>query len=214
MCTISSWGLDGFGHQLMSTVRCKEYALQNDFAFVGTKKTRMEHTDPDKPMLLEVLTNISGSERYDVTPRRHGACDKGCDSFAVCGDCLSKPDLQIRRRVARALCANVPPHRVVPCEARYACFHLRQTQSWEQDRWLSDRRPDLRRLNRSRASHKAVITHGHFDDPAFFKADYCIFSTIAFVHRCCRSYESLSRSHFADALRLVHEHCPRRLDSS
>jgi hypothetical protein len=222
MCTISSWSFDGFGHQLMSIVKCKEYALQNNLLFVGTKKTHMEHHDPDKSILLGLLSTISGKEHYHVHPQRYHnhICGMNCTvsstPLSICDSCTSHPDADIRKNIARTLCTNVPKTRRVTCHKRYACFHVRQTQSWENARWLQDRRPKLDILFRNNHTHKAVITHGEFEkDHTFidfqnhniFKADFSIFETIFFVNRCCQTYTTLSKSSFGDTLDIVHKYC-------
>ena len=208
-CLISSWSFDGFGHQLINIVRCQEYALQYNYTFVGTQRTHMEHKDPDKSKLLELLTTISGKERYQVPHRRYHdrTCGIGCDPISLCDECHSTPNANIRRRIARTLCASIPMNRTVSCPVRYACFHVRQRQSWEKDRWLVGRRPDLNRMHLANHTRKAVITHGRFDDLSVFKADFCIFSTMSFVQNCCESFEALSASSFGDTLKMVHQYC-------
>ena len=184
---------------------------QNNMLFVGTKRTQMEHDDPDKVRLLELLSNISGKERYYVRPMRYHkhVCGRNCGSISICDSCTSRPDAEIRKSIAHSLCSNVPNNRIVTCPTRYACFHMRQRQSWERAAWLKDRLPKLDKLHHSNSTDKAVITHGTFEavSGVFFKADFCIFSTISFVQKCCKTYQSLGQSSFSDTLKLVHQYC-------
>ena len=89
----------------MSILKCKEYAHQNNMLFVGTKRTQMEHHDPDKVRLLELLSNISGKERYYVRPMRYHkhVCGRNCGSISICDSCTSRPDAEIRKSIAHSL---------------------------------------------------------------------------------------------------------------
>lgn len=107
MCNITSWSGDGFGHQFMTTVFCKEMAYDDkSFRFVGSLKTHMEHRDGNKKQLLELLTILSGPERMHVKPGRyHFKSCKKCDS--VCDSCFpSKQSRTVRKQMATLLCVT------------------------------------------------------------------------------------------------------------
>lgn len=205
MCNVTSWSRDGFGHQFMATVRCKEMAyFDESVRFVGSLKTHMEHADPNKGELLRLLTSLSGPERMVVEPRRyHGKDCHKCDP--ICDSCSPKQQSPaVRQSMARSLCAGVPIRHSARCSTGYDCFHLRQRQTWERSHWLKDRElhADFRLTNRT-----ALITRGPVSLTNVFVVDSDIFTTISFVKECCDSFTPLNKSSFSDVLQMVHEHC-------
>ena len=108
-CQLTSWGQDGFGHQLMAIMSCEAYAMKNaSYEYVSSNHTALEHSPPDVKGLLRFLNRWHGAGANDEPSRQvrsgiryHGNCPAErpppCHPgrLTICDNCFSH--IQLRR---------------------------------------------------------------------------------------------------------------------
>lgn len=143
-CALTTWGQDGFGHQLAARLSCEALAMVNrSYVYLPSAHTSMEHRPADAAALLGVLNRPrdAGTPLMRVPPRRyHLNCEprRGpprcvAGRFTVCDACFgmlpagaasaaTRPRLAHRvRRAVAAAGANG-----TACAARASvCVHIR-----------------------------------------------------------------------------------------
>lgn len=154
-CILTSWGQDGFGHQLMGRLSCEALAsLNSSYAYARARHTSLEHAPPDAAALLELLNSPSGNEAHETSlvdvphgrkyqqncgwdihhrvptrplcvPGQITLCDNCFEAVRLAGD---KKEGAIRRRMAEWLRARIAAasSQGTSCAQRFdVCVHVR-----------------------------------------------------------------------------------------
>ena len=140
VCNITSWSVDGFGHQLHAILTCQALSLINaSYRYVPSVHTRVEHGPKSHEQLLAFLNEVSGPREEAIQVPVKGAGGrymgryrtKRCESCdPICDMCAPKWAEEPRVRVALRTRAVATLHRFIEgfrCIAADAiCVHMRR----------------------------------------------------------------------------------------
>ena len=108
-CLLTTWGQDGFGHQMMARLSCEAFSLMNSsYGYVRSLHDTLEHSPPDGDDLIGLLNFPQGEATIDThepvgVPAKHyhpnckgwdsrrqafqpPACNEG--KIAICDNCF------------------------------------------------------------------------------------------------------------------------------